>query len=53
MKPTLNEILEATLSELNISLEEYKRIRKSRIAKAVMVRQIVSYIGVTMEPLRH
>jgi hypothetical protein len=53
MKPTLNEILEATLSELNISLEEYKRIRKSRIAKAVMVRQIVSYIGVRYGYTQH
>lgn len=45
MKPTLGEVLNATLNVLNITKENYRVIRKSRLAKAVKVRQLVSYIG--------
>lgn len=46
MKPTLKEILEATLEESNMSFDQYKSIRKSRLANIVKIRQVVSYIAV-------
>lgn len=45
MRPTLEEILEVTLRELNVSKESYERAGKSRIACMVRVKQIVSYVG--------
>lgn len=45
MRPTLQEIFDVTLDELNISKDSYKRAGKSREARMVRVRQIFSYIG--------
>lgn len=45
MKPTLREILDATLVELDMSYEQYKRVRCSRLMRIVEVRQIVCYVG--------
>lgn len=46
MKPTLREILDATLVELDMPYERYKRVKGSRLMKVVEVRQIVCYVGV-------
>ena len=45
MKPALEEVLNATLEVLNMTKENYRAIRKSRLARIVEVRQLVSYIG--------
>ena len=46
MKPTLKEILDATLEESNIPFDYYKSVCKSRLANIVKIRQVVSYIAV-------
>lgn len=45
MKPTLREILDETLKVVKMTPENYRAIRKSRLARAVEVRQLVSYVG--------
>lgn len=45
MKPSLEDILNETLKVLNMTKENYRAIRKSRLARVVEVRQIVSYIA--------
>lgn len=45
MKPTLREILDATLKVVKMTPENYRAIRKSRLARAVEVRQLVCYVG--------
>lgn len=45
MRPTLEEILDVTLRELNISKDSFERAKKSRISSMVRARQIVSYVG--------
>lgn len=45
MRPTLQEILDATLNVLNISKDIYDKTRNSRLANVVRVRQIFCYVG--------
>ena len=45
MKPTLREVLDCTLSVLNMTKENYRAIRKSRLARIVEARQIVCFVG--------
>lgn len=45
MRPTLKEIFDVTLDEMNICKEAYQRAGKSREARMVRVRRTVCYIG--------
>lgn len=45
MRPTLKEIFNVTLEELNISNEAYQRAGKSREIRMVKARRIICYVG--------
>lgn len=45
MRPTLKEIFDVTLLELNISREAYERAGRSREARMVKARRIMCYMG--------
>lgn len=46
MKPTLKEILGATLREINMTPENYKAAKKSRLERIVLAKRIISYVAV-------
>ena len=45
MKPSLKEILEVTLEELNVTQRHYKEACKSRLSNIVLAKQIVCYVA--------
>ena len=45
MRPTLKEIFDVTLFELNISKEAYERAGRSREARMVKARRMMCYVG--------